>query len=399
MLISDIVEKIRCNAAKIDAATTIIGPVWEGGVDDNVDFEALRQRAVQSLFEHLESMCVGAVTVDRHARIAWMDEKYKTLLRFTGDPRGKPVEEVLPKSLLRRVIETGQPMPLDIMEFGDRSFVVTRLPLFGADGTIIGAIGFVLFDRAEYLRPLVKKYEKLQEELARTQQELAHERRAKYSFSQFLGASESIREIKRLGRRAAQMDSTVLLLGETGTGKELLAQAVHNASPRANRPFVGVNVAAIPETLLEAELFGVAPAPTPAPTGGTARGNSSLPTAARCSLTKSATSRCRFQAKLLRVLQEREFEPLGGPNNGHQIDVRLIAATSRNLNEAGAGSGKFRADLYYRVERGADHPAAAARAARGHREHRRPHPGTIGDPAGHAAARIAGIRGAGAARV
>ncbi len=347
MLTSDIVEKIRCNAANIGAATATIGPIWEGGVDDIVDFEALRQRAVHSLFEHLESMCVGAVTVDRNARIAWMDEKYKTLLRFSGDPRGKPVEDIIPKSLLRRVIETGQPMPLDIMEFGDRSFVVTRLPLFGADGTLIGAIGFVLFDRAEYLRPLVKKYEKLQEELARAHQELAHERRAKYSFSQFLGASESIREIKRLGRRAAQMDSTVLLLGETGTGKELLAQAIHNASPRANRPFVGVNVAAIPETLLEAEFFGVAPG---AYTGADRRhrdGKFQLANGGTLFLDEIGDMSLPLQAKLLRVLQEREIEPLGS-NKVIRVDVRIIAATSRDLIGL-VRDKQFRADLYYRL--------------------------------------------------
>ncbi|MFD1625460.1 sigma-54 interaction domain-containing protein [Azospirillum griseum] len=316
-------------------------------MDDIVDFEALRQRAVHSLFEHLESMCVGALTVDRNARIAWMDEKYKTLLRITGDPRGKPVEDIIPKSLLRRVIETGQPMPLDIMEFGDRSFVVTRLPLFGTDGTLIGAVGFVLFDRAEYLRPLVKKYERLQEELARAQQELAHERRAKYSFSQFLGSSESIREIKRLGRRAAQMDSTVLLLGETGTGKELLAQAIHNASPRANRPFVGVNVAAIPETLLEAEFFGVAPG---AFTGADRRhrdGKFQLANGGTLFLDEIGDMSLPLQAKLLRVLQEREIEPLGS-NKVIRVDVRIIAATSRDLIGL-VRDKQFRADLYYRL--------------------------------------------------
>ncbi|MBP2228400.1 transcriptional regulator with PAS, ATPase and Fis domain [Azospirillum agricola] len=314
---------------------------------DNVDFEALRQRAVHSLSEHLESMCVGAVTVDHNARIAWMDDKYKALVGFKGDPRGKPVEDVLPKSLLRHVIETGQPMPLDIMEFGDRSFVVTRLPLCGPDGAVIGAIGFVLFDRAEYLRPLVKKYEQLQEELVRAQQELAHERRAKYSFSQFLGASESVREIKRLGRRAAQMDSTVLLLGETGTGKELLAQAIHNAGPRANRPFVGVNVAAIPETLLEAEFFGVAPG---AFTGADRRhreGKFQLANGGTLFLDEIGDMSLPLQAKLLRVLQEREIEPLGS-NKVTRVDVRIIAATSRDL--LGLVKDKqFRADLYYRL--------------------------------------------------
>jgi len=316
-------------------------------LNNAVDFESLKQRAVESLFGHLEGMCVGTVTVDRFARIAWMDDKYKVLLGVTDDPCGKPVEEVIPASQLRRAVESGQPSMVDIMEFGDRSFVVSRLPLKDGDGAVIGALGFVLFDRAEHLRPLVSKYQKLQEELSRTQQELAQERRAKYSFSQFLGVSDAVREIKRLGRRAAQMDSTVLLLGETGTGKELLAQAIHNASPRANRPFVGVNVAAIPENLLEAEFFGVAPG---AYTGADRRlreGKFQLANGGTLFLDEIGDMPLPLQAKLLRVLQEREIEPLGS-NKVVRVDVRIIAATSRDL-DALVREKQFRADLYYRL--------------------------------------------------
>ncbi|MBP2313095.1 sigma-54 interaction domain-containing protein [Azospirillum soli] len=316
-------------------------------MDGDLDFEALKERAVQSLFGHLEGMCVGTVTVDRHVRIAWMDDKYKALLGVDDDPRGKPVEEVIPNSQLRRAVETGQPMMVDIMEFGERSFVVTRLPLKDVDGAVIGAVGFVLFDRAEHLRPLVSKYQKLQEELTQAQRELAHERRAKYSFSQFLGVSDSVREIKRLGRRAAQLDSTVLLLGETGTGKELLAQAIHAASPRADRPFVGINVAAIPENLLEAEFFGVAPG---AYTGADRRlreGKFQLANGGTLFLDEIGDMPLPLQAKLLRVLQEREIEPLGS-NKVVRVDVRIIAATSRDL-AALVRDKQFRADLYYRL--------------------------------------------------
>ncbi len=276
-----------------------------------------------------------------------MDDKYKALLRIKDDPLGKPVEEVIPASQLRRTMETGQPMMVDIMEFGDRSFVVSRLPLKDADGAVIGALGFVLFDRAEQLRPLVSKYQKAQEELTRTQQELAEERRAKYSFSQFLGVSEAVREIKRLGRRAAQMDSTVLLLGETGTGKEMLAQAIHAASPRADRPFVGINVAAIPESLLEAEFFGVAPGAYTGADRKLREGKFQLANGGTLFLDEIGDMPLPLQAKLLRVLQEREIEPLGS-NKVVRVDVRIIAATSRDL-DALVREKQFRADLYYRL--------------------------------------------------
>ncbi|WP_084536873.1 sigma-54 interaction domain-containing protein [Azospirillum halopraeferens] len=312
-----------------------------------ISFDALREHAVASLFQHLSDTCVGLLIVDREARIAWLGERYAELLGNPVNPLGKPVEEVIPHSQMRRVVETGQPNLLDLMEVGERVFVVTRLPLRDAEGTLIGAIGFALFDRAEHLRPLVTKYQALQEELSRTRRELALERRAKYSFSQLIGVSEAMNEVKRLGRRAARMDSTVLLLGETGTGKELLAHAIHATSPRARRPLVGLNVAAIPENLLEAELFGVAPG---AYTGADRRlreGKFQLADGGTLFLDEIGDMPLALQTKLLRVLQEREVEPLGS-NRMIPVDVRIIAATSRDL-AAMVRDGGFRADLYYRL--------------------------------------------------
>ncbi len=313
----------------------------------DASFEHLRARAVDSLFRHLSEACVGLIVVDREARIAWIGERYLDLLGNPEDVLGKPVEEVIPNSQMRRVLESGQAMLIDLMDIGKRTIVVTRLPLRDEDGTLIGAIGFALFDHADRLRPLVSKYQKLQEELSRTRQELARERRAKYSLSQMIGNSAAMREVKRLGRRAALMDSTILLLGETGTGKELLAHGIHAASPRAEAPFVGVNVAAIPETLLEAELFGVAPG---AFTGADRRmreGKFQLADGGTLFLDEIGDMPLSLQAKLLRVLQEREFEAVGS-NRVVSVDLRIIAATSRDL-AALVRDRQFRADLYYRL--------------------------------------------------
>lgn len=309
--------------------------------------EDIRRRAVQSMFDHLASMCEGLVAVDREVRIAWMDDKYKTLLGIDYDVTGRIVEEVIPNSLMRQVVTTGKPILLDIMEFGARSLVVIRLPLLGEDGDIQGGIGLVLFDRAEYLKPLVAKFTRLQEELNRTRRELAGERQAKYTFSQFLGTSEDVRQVKTLARRAAQMDSTVLLLGETGTGKELLAHAIHAGGARASKPMVSINVAALPETLLEAEFFGVAPG---AFTGADPKGRAGkfqLADGGTLFLDEIGDMPLSMQTKLLRALQEKEIEPLGG-NRVLRVDVRIIAATSKDL--AGlVRANLFRADLYYRI--------------------------------------------------
>ncbi|MCU0922407.1 MAG: sigma 54-interacting transcriptional regulator, partial [Burkholderiaceae bacterium] len=178
-------------------------------------------------------------------------------------------------------------------------------------------------------------------------QQLAAQRRPKHSIASFIGSSAAAVEVKRQARRVAQTDSTVLLLGETGTGKELLAHGIHAASARAGKPFIGVNIAAVPESLLEAEFFGVAPG---AYTGAERKGRDGKFKAAHGGtllLDEIGDMPLALQSKLLRVLQEQEVEPLGS-NQVQRIDVRVIAATSRDL-PAMVAAGAFRADLYYRL--------------------------------------------------
>ena len=163
----------------------------------------------------------------------------------------------------------------------------------------------------------------------------------------FIGSSPAALEVKRQARRVAQTDSTVLLLGETGTGKELLAHGIHAASRRAHEPFVGVNIAAVPETLLEAEFFGVAPG---AYTGAERKGRDGkfkLADGGTLFLDEIGDMPLMLQSKLLRALQEQEIEPLGS-NRIERVDVRIDAATSRDL-AAMVAAGSFRADLFYRL--------------------------------------------------
>ncbi|OWW21637.1 hypothetical protein AYR66_21255 [Noviherbaspirillum denitrificans] len=139
----------------------------------------------------------------------------------------------------------------------------------------------------------------------------------------------------------------MLLLGETGSGKELLAHGIHAASGRAGKPFVGINIAAVPESLLEAEFFGVAPG---AYTGADRKGRDGkfkIADGGTLFLDEVGDMPLQVQAKLLRVLQEQEIEPLGS-NTIIKVDVRVIAATSHDLKQLVA-DGKFRSDLYYRL--------------------------------------------------
>ena len=165
-------------------------------------------------------------------------------------------------------------------------------------------------------------------------------------FEQLIGNSPALESVLENVERVASTDSTVLIQGETGTGKELIARAIHNISSRFGRPFVKLNCAAIPLDLLESELFGHERG---AFTGAIAQkvGRFELADKGTLFLDEIGDIPAALQPKLLRVLQEQEFERLGGTRT-HQVDVRLVAATHRNLDDM-ASRGEFRSDLYYRL--------------------------------------------------
>ena len=312
------------------------------------DYKRVQRLAIRSLFEIIEQSSEGTVIVDKDARIVWINERYAR--RFgLQDPRlaiGQPCENVIPGSLLRQVANDGRPILLDMMDTAKDPLVVMRLPIHDGSGELIGAIGFALFDELHTLTPLLTRYLSMQQELATTRS-LLKERQAKYSFAHFIGISQATLEVKRRARRGAAAESPILLLGETGTGKELLAHAIHSASPRANGPFVCINSAAIPESLLEAEFFGTAPG---AFTGAERKGRPGklkIAQGGTLFLDEIGDMPLALQSKLLRVLQEKEYEPVGSNEVLHS-DVRLIAATSTDL-EAAIKRGDFRADLYYRL--------------------------------------------------
>jgi formate hydrogenlyase transcriptional activator len=172
--------------------------------------------------------------------------------------------------------------------------------------------------------------------------QVSYERR----FEQIIGNSSALEAVLEQVERVAPTDSTVIIQGETGTGKELIAHAIHNLSSRCGRPFVRLNCAAIPLDLLESELFGHEKG---AFTGAIAQkiGRFELADKGTLLLDEIGDIPPALQPKLLRVLQEQEFERLGSTRT-HQVDVRLVAATNRDLEEM-VNHGQFRSDLYYRL--------------------------------------------------
>ncbi|MFN0086313.1 MAG: sigma-54-dependent transcriptional regulator [Blastocatellia bacterium] len=184
-----------------------------------------------------------------------------------------------------------------------------------------------------------------QSELFRENRYLRRELKQRYNFDNIIGRSDALTEVFRQIEKIAGNSSSVLIQGESGTGKELIARAIHYNSPRADSPFVAINCGALPENLLESELFGYA------------RGAFTGATTSKTGLFKAAHGGTLFldeigelpltlQVKLLRALQEREFMPLGSTRT-ETFDARIVAATNRNLEEEIA-AGRFREDLYYR---------------------------------------------------
>lgn len=190
--------------------------------------------------------------------------------------------------------------------------VVQRIPIRDGAGRIIGAVGQVMFRDVSEMTELAHKLNLLESKLEYYEWELEHLRSSKYTFDHIIGASPAIEEAKRLALKAAEGNSTVLLLGESGVGKELFAHAIHHASPRRSKAFVRVNCSSIPRELMESELFGYEAG---ASTGASRKGKPGkfeLANQGSIFLDEIGDMPLEMQAKLLRVLEEKEVERVGG---------------------------------------------------------------------------------------
>lgn len=278
----------------------------------------------------------GVVAVDSEERIEALNPAMEAFI-------GLPAEQLLGRQLsavqgelsLAHTLRTGIAEVEQVQQVGGRSSVVTRLPIV-EQGRRTGAV-LVCQD------PVV--IQRLDRSLrTRSRPALRH---AKYGLANLVGESDALRAVKRRALSCAQSTATVLIVGESGTGKELLAQGIHNASERRAQPFVAINCAAFPETLLESELFGYVEG---AFTGSSRGGKMGLFEAAHTGtifLDEIGEMPLSLQTRLLRVLQEREVLRIGA-TVPTPVDLRVIAATHRDLARQ-VESGEFRQDLFYRL--------------------------------------------------
>ena len=295
-------------------------------------------------------MPVLLVGADEH--IVFMNKSYGEFLGI--DPRdaiGKHVYEVIENSRTPLVLKTQK------AEYADRhkyisgkvkgqEIIVHRIPIV-ENGKSLGVFGLLMFTSIEDLMALAEKNRKINNELAYYKNRLIELQSSKYSLENIIGESAVIHKLKEEIVKVASVRQTVLITGESGVGKELIAHSIHHCSERHEQAFVRVNCAAIPENLFESEFFGYEGGSFSGALKSGKMGMFELANGGTLFLDEIGELPVFMQSKLLRVLQEREITRVGGTKT-IPIDVRIVAATNRNLLKM-IKKEKFREDLYYRL--------------------------------------------------
>jgi len=312
----------------------------------------------------LDSVREGIIAVDKHGYITTVNPSAEKMFCLPpGAGAGKPILNHVSSQATMEALAKSRPLER-IEEIGAVKVVTTAVPII-VEGTLNGAVS--TFQEVTKLQEMEQKVR-----LKLSQSGLI----AKYTFDDIIGVSESIRDTILAAKHYSLSDSTVVILGETGTGKEMVAQAIHNFSMRRRNAFVAVNCAAVPRNLLESELFGYVEG---AFTGARKKGKIGLFELVHNGtifLDEICEMDMEIQARLLRVIQEKEIMRIGD-DKIVPVDVRIIAATNKNMREE-MENGRFREDLFFRLnvlnlripplrERLADIPLLLASFARKYR--------------------------------
>ncbi|NNU83523.1 PAS domain-containing protein [Geobacillus sp. BMUD] len=310
-------------------------------------------RLAETMKTVLDAAYEGVVVVDGDGVVREINRAYCQFLGIRReDAIGKHVTEVIENTRLHICVQSGIPERGYIQKIYGQPMVVHRIPIW-RDGKVIGAIGMLIFQGVSEVYEIFRRLQELSREASRKEQNKASASSqegtapAVSGVARIIGRHPTIVAVKQMIQRAARVPSTVLITGESGTGKEIAARAIHEGGPRADGPFVSINCAAIPEALLEAELFGYEDGAFTGARKGGKPGKFQLAHGGTLFLDEIGDMPLAMQAKMLRVLEEKKVEKVGGIS-GTEVDVRIIAATNKPLEEMVRG-GTFREDLFYRL--------------------------------------------------
>lgn len=299
---------------------------------------------ISGIFETLSCL----VVIDAEGKLVHLNRRYAGILGV--DPYeavGRPVEEVIPRTRMTAVLSTGKEEIGSVFTMKNGETVVCNRYPIRENGEIVGAFAHTTFTRSNEVKAFVERIAELNNELDQCKDDLKKLQGAKYSLQNIIGRTPAIQQIVRMVEKSAQTKSTVLVTGATGTGKELVAHAIHQESQRKHKPFIRLNCASIAQSLFESELFGYADGAFTGARKGGKPGKFELAEGGSLLLDEISQMPLDMQSKLLRVIQEREIERVGG-SRIRDIDVRLICISNVDLGEL-VRQGEFREDLYYRI--------------------------------------------------
>ena len=211
----------------------------------------------QTLLTLVEIVYLGIVIVDKKGRVTLINEKLAAFFNVDGDEViGKHITELMENTTLHEIAGTGQAGFDGIQVIRDQKMIVSCAPVINDQGESVGAIQKISFQSRKEIEELIRRLRLLEGKVEHYKKELEKSNSGSYALENILSWNDRFNELKVIARRAAHSSATVLIIGESGTGKELFAHAVHHLSQRRNEPFIKVNCAAIPDNLLESELFG-----------------------------------------------------------------------------------------------------------------------------------------------
>ncbi len=289
----------------------------------------------------------GIWVIDKEGIIVYVNESFERITGVTpAEAIGRPVTEVVENTRMHVVAQTGVAERDQIQKIRDTEYVVSRLPIM-ENGECLGVLGQVRFHDVDEVGSLARRLQQLQHRVHELERNGKHQHHTRYTIDDIAAVSPASEKAKTLALRAASSDATVLLLGETGVGKEVYAHAIHRLSARNNGPFIRLNCSAIQETLFESELFGYEEGAFTGAKRGGKKGKFELAQSGTILLDEIGDMPLGIQAKLLRVLQDKEIDKIGGGQH-IKVDVRIIASTNRQLSQM-VERGQFRRDLFYRL--------------------------------------------------
>ncbi|GAB7544475.1 sigma-54 interaction domain-containing protein [Cupriavidus sp. 8B] len=319
-----------------------------GECDELSEFLASVDSAEDIIRHFITDPYKAIVVVDTAGKICYMSPVHERFFGLRhGEAIGRHVTDVIENSKLQEVVATGKAQVAQLQEMNGVTRIVSRTPIFDRNKRVVAAIGQVMFKGPEAIKEMSNELAQVKMELDFVRRELSGIRNRTYGLDQIVGRSEAVRRLKEDIVRVAPLDVPVLLVGESGTGKELVAHAIHMLSPRSDKPLVLVNSAAMPQNLVESELFGYEPGAFTGADRKGRRGKFEAADTGSLFLDEIGDMPLEIQVKLLRVLQDGKFERVGG-DRARQSDFRLISASNRDFSSMIADSS-FRLDLFYRI--------------------------------------------------